>query len=68
MAKMFEDAFRAIGILEDDAPKFVARSILEVIAIPSPKGKKGAAPQGAQINAEAQDHLEITITPYDQSR
>lgn len=68
MAKMFEDAFRSIGILEDDAPKYVARTILEVVINSSKKGKKNTAPQGSQINEEAEDYLEVTITPYDQSQ
>lgn len=68
MAKMFEDAFRAIGILEDDAPKFVTRSVLEVVVLPSTKGKKNAASQGTQVNAQTEDYLEINITPYDSPR
>lgn len=40
MAKMFEDAFRAIGVIEDDDPKYVARSIIEVVSTPKSKTKE----------------------------
>lgn len=68
MAKMFEDAFRSLGILKDDDPKCVARSILEVVVERAPKGAKSDAASRAKSNAQDKDWLEITIKPYDQSR
>lgn len=62
MAKMFEDALCALGILEDDSPKFVARSILEVDGSGASKGKKAADASGKQRDEENQDWLEINIT------
>lgn len=61
LAKMFEDALRTIGILEDDSPQFVARTILEVTAV-SPK--KAAPPKGSvgeKAIKENEDQLEIVI-------
>lgn len=64
MAKMLEDAFRAIGILEEDDPAHVGRSIIEVIAIPREKRPK--APHGPWTPgiAKSEDYIEITIQPY----
>ena len=61
MAKAFEDAFRAIGILEDDDPKHVASSILEVIALPKQKGASKPRNLGTQEIKENEDQVEITI-------
>lgn len=61
MAKMFEDALRTLGILEDDDPSHVARTILDVIAIKRPKGKKALIASGRQANAQDDDWLEIEI-------
>lgn len=62
MAKMFEDALRAFGILEEDDPKYVARSIIEVVVVPRPKGSKATNAQGKKADAEDQDWLELSIT------
>lgn len=51
MAKCIEDAFRAIGILEDDDVAHVASSFIEVVAIRREKGKI----------TEDLDWVEITI-------
>lgn len=61
MAKMFEDALRSLGILEDDDPAHVTRSVLEVVAVARPKNKKNAAAQSQQAHAEDKDWLEIKI-------
>lgn len=64
MAKMFEDAFRAIGILEDDDPPHVAKSVLEVIDIRKPKRPKADVTRGASQDESLEDYLTITIVPY----
>lgn len=64
LAKMFEDAFRALGILEEDSPSFVARSVLESIVVPSRKGKKKGHDRRAKADEEDEDWLEITINSY----
>lgn len=61
MAKMFEDAFRTLGILQDDSPKFVNKSVLEVIEIPRSKARKGINIQGKKVNEEDEDYVEIDI-------
>ena len=61
MAKMLEDAFRAIGILKDDSPAYVARTVLESVAVPSEKRpKKGDAGYRATYQKK-EDYVEITI-------
>lgn len=64
MAKMFEDAFRSIGILEDDDPPHVAQSVLEVIDIRKPKRPKADVARGASQDESLEDYLTITIIPY----
>ncbi len=64
MAKMFEDAFRAIGILEDDDPPHVAASFLEVVVLRKPKGSKAHDSRSASKNESIEDYLTITIVPY----
>lgn len=66
MAKMFEDAFRALGIIKDDAPQFVAQSIITSIDFSAKKRKAKMDASGTQAHAKDEDYLEITITPYDQ--
>lgn len=61
VAKMFEDAFRAIGILEDDDPQHVARTILEVVVAPKKKSKKGPHDMGPEKVEKDEDWLEIYI-------
>ena len=64
MAKMLEDAFRSIGILEEDDPAHVARSILEVDVLPRKKGSAQVHASRSQIDAQNEDYVEITIIPY----
>lgn len=64
MAKMLEDAFRSFGILADDDPKHVARSILEVNAASTSKRSKTPLTQGAKADEKNEDYVEITIKPY----
>lgn len=66
MAKCFEDALRAFGTLKEDDPRFVARSILSVSSIASPKGKKKAFAPGQKSDASNEDYLIIIIRPYPQ--
>ncbi len=61
MAKMFEDAFRAAGILEDDDPRYVKRSILEVNVVPKEEGQKKLSAQRKQANAKNEDSVTISI-------
>ena len=61
MAKMFEDSFCALGILQDDSPKFVDKSILEVIEIPRKRSKKQNDGKRSNINKENEDYVKITI-------
>ncbi len=61
MAKMFEDAFRSLGIIEDDTPQYVAQSILEVVALPSAKASRKAEAEGDEDG----DMLEVTILPHE---
>lgn len=63
MVKMFEDALCSLGVLEDDAPKFVASTFISVNVLPASKGKKEFDAQGEKINAKDKDLLEILITP-----
>jgi hypothetical protein len=61
MAKMFEDAFRSLGILEDDDPAHVATAVLTVIELPRTKNAKGSYDSRAKANAEDKDWVEIEI-------
>lgn len=67
LSKMFEDALRTIGILEDDSPKFVARTILEVVALSTKKGATDGDDVSAKAIRENEDQLEIIIEPYDRT-
>ena len=64
MAKALEDAFRSLGILEEDDPSHVARTILEVFKL-TPKKKK-AAVYGVrpQVDTKNEDYVEIIIENY----
>jgi hypothetical protein len=64
MAKMFEDAFRALGILKEDSPKYVALSVLEVIELGRPKKPQVPLASRAPSNAQDDDYLIIDIYPY----
>lgn len=61
MVKMFEDALRAVGILENDSPQYVARTIIEVVKITKTKTKKKTADLRQKKNEENEDYLEIQI-------
>lgn len=61
---MFEDALCALGALEDDAPKYVARSVLEVAVATAGKGAEAMGTQGKKADAKNEDWLEITINSY----
>lgn len=61
MVKMFEDALCAIGILEDDSPKYVARTIIEVVVVPKKKNKEKSSGLGPQKSKKDEDWLEIII-------
>lgn len=58
---MFEDAFRSLGIIKDDSPKFVKRSILEVNEIRPEKNEKGNVVKESKIDKENKDYVEITF-------
>jgi len=64
LAKMFEDALCALGVLEDDDPKHVARSILEVDVVPKGQSQKKTHALRPQNNVQDEDWLEILITNY----
>lgn len=61
MAKCIEDAFRAIGILEDDSPSYVARTIIESVAESKTKDRTKVRVQGKKNNAQHEDFVDITI-------
>jgi hypothetical protein len=61
MAKMFEDSLRTLKIIEDDSPKFVTRSIIEVPLISAKDRTSNVANKGKKGNAEDKDWLEIII-------
>jgi len=63
MAKMLEDAFRSLGILEDDDPAHVARSIIEVVILREDRATKTKS-GGAKETKAQKDYLTITIIPY----
>lgn len=66
MAKMFEDALRHLGILKEDDPAHVAKSVLEVAKLGEEEGKALAAASGQQMVPKREDYLEITIQNYKQ--
>jgi hypothetical protein len=61
MAKMLEDAFRALGILAEDTPEYVARTILESVSVSKPKAKARAVASSNEADAPHEDTVEITI-------
>ena len=61
VSKMFEDSFRALGHLQDDSPKFVKRSILEVNEIGPKKDGQGRVVKESQLDKENEDYVEITF-------
>lgn len=67
IAKAVEDSLRSIGILENDDPAHVGKSILEVAQIDRKKRPKAARSSGPQRHAKDEDYLVITISPYERS-
>jgi hypothetical protein len=65
MVKMFEDSLCALGIIKDDAPEFVASTLLSITVLPTPKGKAILDEQGKKVDAKDRDYLEIIITPHE---
>lgn len=66
MAKCFEDAIRALQILPDDSPQYVALSILEVVKKDSSQARSSDKKANkVQPKAAKEDWLEITIEPYE---
>lgn len=65
LVKMFEDALRAIGILEDDDPSHVVRTIIEVVALRKPKRPKTDVALGASKNESFEDSVVIHISSTD---
>ena len=63
LVKMFEDSFRALGILKDDNPKYVVRTIIEVATISKCSSKDKFNELGGSRNKKEEDYLEITATP-----
>lgn len=61
MAKCFEDSLRSLGVLEDDDPKHVARTVLEVVMVPKEKNKKKSGDMGKKEIKKDEDWVEITI-------
>src|SRR3990167_5356300 len=57
LIKMFEDALRTIGILEDDDPAHVVRTIIEVVVLRKPKGSKANDSLGTQENEPYEDSV-----------
>ncbi len=64
MAKMLEDSFRTIGILEEDDPAHVAETILEVVVLPKKKRSKGSDDERSKDDAKDEDFVEINISEY----
>lgn len=67
MAKVIEDCFRSLEILEDDDVKYVARSVLEVAVFARPKGTKSRGAQGEEVDEKDADYVEVEIIPFKQS-
>lgn len=65
MAKMLEDAFRTLGILQEDDPSHVAKTVLEVVILPKKKRSKDAGDKRSKDDEENKDHVIIQITPYE---
>ena len=64
LAKCFEDALHSLGVIEDDNPKHVARSVLEVVKLDGKKTAPKSPHVGPAQNAKNEDWLEITIKKY----
>jgi hypothetical protein len=64
LVKMFEDALCSLKVIKDDAPQFVASTIITVDILSAPKGKEAINAQGEKINAKDKDRLEIIIKKH----
>ena len=64
LVKCFEDALRTFGIIKDDDPKHVARTVIEVVKIDKKKAAPAITGMGPAQNAKNEDWLEITINKY----
>ena len=62
LIKCFEDALVAFEIIKDDSPEYVARTIIEVVALPKQKNKKNVGHMGQEKVEKNEDWLEIQIT------
>lgn len=63
LVKMFEDALRSLGVIKDDSPQYVARTIIEVVVVPNRKNSKTRNDLGKKEHTKDEDWLEIKITP-----
>lgn len=61
MAKMFEDALRSLGILEEDDPSHVKRAIIEVTKLGKEERPAPVLESGQEANSKDRDWLEIEI-------
>lgn len=64
IAKCFEDALRSLGILKDDSPAYVARSVLEVVAV-SAQVPGGSKANQTRLKRPVEDWLIIEIKEMD---
>lgn len=67
MAKIFEDAFRTLGILEEDDTAHVARTILESAFLPQSNSAEKRPRKRSKKNEKVEDYIIITIQPYVQN-
>ena len=67
LVKMFEDALRALEIIKDDSPQYVARTVIEVVVVPRTKNKKAPHDMGQKKVEKNEDWLEITIKTIKQN-
>lgn len=66
MAKMLEDAMVGLNILENDDPRYVARSTLEVVN--KQKEQRPRYPRlGPESEQQKEDYVVITIEQYDRN-
>ena len=61
MAKMFEDSLCTLGVIEGDSPKYVKKTVLEIIDQGNENKKKGINNKGSKIDKENEDYVEIKI-------
>lgn len=61
MAKCIEDSFRTIGILKDDSPSYVARTIIESHEQGKSKDAKKIKSSGKKDDAKNEDWVDIII-------